>query len=121
MNHSLIKIYDTIKPAVTSKGKVVAVPLETLQWGYLYNKKIFNDLNLKVPQTISEMKEVVKVLKEHNITPFLLSYKDVYVPQLFFLPLTVGAAVNTDQPDFIDKMSKGEGSFSELKKICLTS
>ena len=44
------KIYDTIKPAVTSKGKVVAVPLETLQWGYLYNKKIFNDLNLKLPQ-----------------------------------------------------------------------
>lgn len=108
------KLYDTVKPAVTNNGKVLAVPLETVQWGYLYNKKMFNDLGLKVPQTISEMEDTVKVLKENKITPFLLTYKDVYVPQLF-LPLTVGAAVNTDQPDFINKMSKGEGSFSELK------
>jgi raffinose/stachyose/melibiose transport system substrate-binding protein len=110
------KIYDTIKPSVTSNGKVVAVPLETLQWGYLYNKKIFKDLNLKLPQTFSEMKQLVETLKQNKVTPFLLSYKDGYIPQLF-LPLTVGAAQGKDTPDFIKEMNEGKGSFSEIKDM----
>ena len=104
------KVFETIKPAITSNDKVVAVPLETLQWGYLYNKKIFNDLNLKLPQTFSEMEEVVKTLKENNVTPFLLSYKDAYIPQLF-LPLAVGASQAKDTPNFIKDMNAGKGSF----------
>lgn len=111
------KLYDTVKPAVTTTdGKVVAVPLETLQWGYLYNKKIFNDLGLEIPQTISEMKETVEVLKQNNITPFLLTYKDAYIPQLF-LPLTVGGTVGTDAPDFIKSMNEGKSSFEEIKDM----
>ncbi|WP_420489945.1 ABC transporter substrate-binding protein [Neobacillus vireti] len=111
------KLYDTVKPAVTTTdGKVVAVPLETLQWGYLYNKKIFNELGLKLPQTISEMKETVKVLKEHKITPFLLTYKDAYIPQLF-LPLTVGGDISTSSPDFIKTMNEGKGSFKDVKDL----
>jgi raffinose/stachyose/melibiose transport system substrate-binding protein len=110
------KVFETIKPSITSNGKVVAVPLETLQWGYLYNKKIFKDLNLNLPQTYSEMEQVVKTLKEKNITPFLLSYKDAYIPQLF-LPLTVGAAQEKDNPDFIKEMNEGKGSFSALKDM----
>ncbi|WP_160720452.1 ABC transporter substrate-binding protein [Bacillus sp. USDA818B3_A] len=111
------KLYDTIKPAVTTTdGKVVAVPLETLQWGYLYNKKIFNDLGLKLPQTVSEMKETVKVLKQNKVTPFLLTYKDAYIPQLF-LPLTVGGTISTETPDFMKDMNAGKGSFKEIKDM----
>lgn len=34
------KLMDSVKPSVTTKdGKVVAVPLETISWGYLYNKR----------------------------------------------------------------------------------
>ncbi|MCM2531243.1 extracellular solute-binding protein [Neobacillus pocheonensis] len=110
------KLYNTVKPAVTYKGKVYAVPLETVQWGYLYNKKIFNDLGLKLPQTISEMEQTVKTLKQHNVTPFLLAYKDAYIPQLF-LPLTVGADQIKDKPNFITNMNEGKGSFSEIKDM----
>jgi raffinose/stachyose/melibiose transport system substrate-binding protein len=110
------KVFDTVKPAITSNGKVVAVPLETLQWGYLYNKKIFKDLNIKLPQTYSEMEQVVKTLKQKNVTPFLLTYKDAYIPQLF-LPLAVGAAQAKDNPDFIKEMNEGKGSFSALKDM----
>ncbi|PKG22779.1 ABC transporter substrate-binding protein [Niallia nealsonii] len=111
------KMYGTVKPAVTSTdGKVVAVPLETIQWGFMYNKKIFKDLNLKIPETYSEMEETIKILKQNKITPFLLTYKDAYIPQLF-LPLTVGASVSTDNPDFIKNMNDGKGSFKEIKDM----
>jgi raffinose/stachyose/melibiose transport system substrate-binding protein len=43
------KLIEGIKPLVSIDGKIVAVPLESVAWGYLYNKKMFNDLSLKPP------------------------------------------------------------------------
>ncbi|WP_240419937.1 ABC transporter substrate-binding protein [Paenibacillus periandrae] len=108
------KILDSVKPAVTIDNKVLAVPLETLNWGYLYNKKIFADLGLKPPTTVTEMKSVIETLKNNKITPFELAYKEAGAPQLF-LPLTVGALVNTENKDFVDRMNSDKGSFSEIK------
>nr|WP_068505228.1 extracellular solute-binding protein [Paenibacillus kribbensis] len=113
------KLLDSVKPAVTNEeGKVVAVPLETLLWGYLYNKKIFSEQSITPPTTLTEMEVAVNKLKAANITPFLLSYKDSAIPQLF-LPLAVGALVNTEdkEKDFVDRMNKNEGSFSEMKSM----
>lgn len=111
------KLMDSVKPSVTTKdGKVVAVPMETISWGYLYNKKIFKDLGLKPPGTLTEMKAVVEKLKANNVKPFLLSYKESWIPQLF-VPLTAGAMINTQNKDFIDRMNQNKGSFSEMKSM----
>ncbi|MGG1615854.1 ABC transporter substrate-binding protein [Paenibacillus sp. NRS-1782] len=111
------KLMDSVKPSVTTKdGKVVAVPLETISWGYLYNKKIFKDLNLKPPGTLTEMKAVVEKLKANHVKPFLLSYKESWIPQLF-VPLTAGAMMNTQDKDFIERMNQDKGSFSEMKSM----
>ncbi|MEK3948955.1 extracellular solute-binding protein [Paenibacillus sp. FSL H7-0703] len=111
------KLMDSVKPSVTTKdGKVVAVPLETISWGYLYNKKIFKDLDLQPPGTLTEMKAVVEKLKANNVKPFLLSYKESWIPQLF-VPLTAGAMMNTQNKDFIERMNQDQGSFSEMKSM----
>ncbi|MDY8023758.1 ABC transporter substrate-binding protein [Paenibacillus polymyxa] len=111
------KLMDSVKPSVTTKdGKVVAVPLETISWGYLYNKKIFKDLDLQPPGTLTEMKAVVEKLKANNVKPFLLSYKESWIPQLF-VPLTAGAMMNTQNKDFIERMNQDKGSFSEMKSM----
>lgn len=110
------KLLDGIKPLVSADNKVVAVPMESLQWGYLYNKKIFNDLGLKPPATLTEMKAVVQKLNDNKIKPFLLSYKESWIPQLF-IPLTVGSLVNSSNKDFIDKMNKNQGSFADIKQM----
>jgi raffinose/stachyose/melibiose transport system substrate-binding protein len=110
------KLTDGVKPIVSIDNKVVAVPMESLQWGFLYNKKIFNDLGLKPPTTLTEMKAVVQKLNDNKIKPFMLSYKESWIPQLF-LPLTVGGLVSTSNKDFVDKMNKNQGSFSEIKQM----
>ncbi|MFM9281207.1 extracellular solute-binding protein [Paenibacillus jiagnxiensis] len=109
------KLLDSVKPSVTTTdGKIVAVPLETLSWGYLYNKKIFADQGITPPTTLTEMKAVVDKLKAANITPFEISYKESWIPQLF-LPLAAGATINTGDKDFIERMNQDQGSFSEIK------
>jgi raffinose/stachyose/melibiose transport system substrate-binding protein len=92
---------------------VLAVPLETLQWGFLYNKDIFKENGIEVPKTLTEMKAVIKKLEGKEITPFIRAYKDSYIPQLF-LPLTVGALESTTNKGFIESMNAGKGSFGEL-------
>ncbi|KKI89884.1 sugar ABC transporter substrate-binding protein [Bacillus sp. SA1-12] len=109
-------LYDTVSPAVTRDGKVLAVPLETLQWGFIYNKDIFKENGVEVPKTLTEMKAVIKTLEDKGITPFIRAYKDSYIPQLF-LPLTVGALESTSNKGFIDSMNAGEGSFADLKAM----
>lgn len=109
------KLLDSVKPSVTTTdGKVVAVPLETVSWGYLYNKKIFADHGVTPPTTLAEMKAVVAKLKAAHITPFELSYKESWIPQLF-LSLVAGTTINTEDKDFIERMNHDKGSFSEMK------
>jgi raffinose/stachyose/melibiose transport system substrate-binding protein len=108
------KIIEKIKGPVSYNGKIVAVPLENSSWGYIYNKKIFKDNNITVPTTLSELKAVTAQLKAKGITPWLLSYKDSWVPQLVN-SLAVGAYVNTTDKDFIDRMNKGQGSYKEIQ------
>jgi raffinose/stachyose/melibiose transport system substrate-binding protein len=109
-------LFDNIKPVITIDGKIRGVPLESLFWGIVYNKKIFDELNIKPALTISELKENVKKIKAAGYTPFLLAYKDQWIPQLL-LPLIVGGFLNSEYPDFIDNMNKGQGSFADIKEF----
>ncbi|MCK0471809.1 ABC transporter substrate-binding protein [Halalkalibacter sp. APA_J-10(15)] len=106
-------LLDATREAVTHNGEVVALPLETLSWGYLYNIDMFEELGLELPETLSEMEEVIQVLEENDITPFIASYNEGWIPQLF-LPLITGALMETENEDFMERMNNDEGSFAEL-------
>lgn len=110
------KLYESVKKTVTYEGKVAAVPMESLSWGYLYNKKIFGDLGLKPAQTLDEMKTVVAKLNENKIKPFMLAYQESWVPQLM-TALTIGGTVTSEHPDWIAGMNEGKASYADIKSI----
>jgi raffinose/stachyose/melibiose transport system substrate-binding protein len=109
-------LLENVKDIVTYDGKVVALPLESLAWGYLYNKDIFAKYSLTAPQTISEMNNVVKVLKENGETPFLLAFQESWIPQLM-TALAIGGVVTSEKPDFVERMNAGTASYTEIAKI----
>ncbi|MGN7765218.1 ABC transporter substrate-binding protein [Paenibacillus sp. 22594] len=110
------KLFDSVKQTVTYDGKVPVLPLESLAWGYLYNKKIFSDNGLTPPQTLDEMKKVVEALKSKNIPAFELAFQEAWVPQLM-TALSLGGIVNSEHPDWVDKMNKGEASYADVADI----
>lgn len=110
------KLFPSIKDTVTYDSKVVAVPLESLSWGYLYNKKIFSDLGLTPPQTLDELNAVIAKLKENKITPFELAFQESWIPQLM-MALSLGGTVSSAHPDWIEKMNKGEASYSDVSSV----
>jgi raffinose/stachyose/melibiose transport system substrate-binding protein len=110
------KIYDNVKSTVSVDGKLLGVPLESQAWGVLYNKEIFEKLNLEAPKTLSDLENIVNILKENDYTPFMLAYQEQWVPQLM-TALTLGGKVSGDIPDWVDRMNNNEGSYSEVSDI----
>ena len=109
-------LYESVKNTVTLDGKVVALPLESLAWGYLYNKKIFSEVGITPPQTLDEMKAAVDKLNAAKIKPFLLAFQESWVPQLM-TALSLGGIISSENPDWIEKMNKGEASYADVQGI----
>lgn len=109
-------LYDSVKKTVTYDGKVVALPIESVEWGYLYNKQLFSEAGVTPPQTLDEMKAVIQKLKAKKITPFLLSFQESWIPQLM-TALTLGGVVTSEDPTWVEKMNNGTGSYNEVKDI----
>ncbi len=110
------KIFDNVKQTVSVEGQLLALPIESTAWGVLYNKDIFEECQLEVPNTLEELKNVCQVLKEKGYTPFLLAYQEQWVPQLM-TALAIGGKVSGDLPDWLDRMYADNGSYSEISDI----
>lgn len=106
-------LYDSAKEAVTTDGKVVALPLESLTWGMLYNKALFTELGLKPALTLDEMSSNITAIEAAGKTAFLASYNEQWIPQLF-LPLIVGGLVNSTETSFVSDMNSNATSFANL-------
>lgn len=109
-------LFDGVRKTVTYDEKVVALPLESLSWGYLYNKDIFNELGLTPPRTLNEMEKVIAALNTADVTPFVLAFQESWIPQLM-MALSLGGVVNSDVSDFVDSMNKGEASYSDVQQV----
>jgi len=110
------KLYDAVTETVKYDGKVAALPLESLSWGYLYNKKIFADNGLTPPQTLDEMRAVIEKLHTADVKPFLLAFQESWIPQLM-MALSLGGTVSSTYPDWIEKMNAGEASYGDVRSV----
>lgn len=110
------KLYPDVRTSVSVDEKVYAVPFESTVWGYLYNKDIFEACGITAPDTLDEMKEVVRVLKQNGYTPFQLAFQEQWVPQLM-TALLLGGKVSGEIPDWVDRMYADQGSYREVADI----
>jgi multiple sugar transport system substrate-binding protein len=63
----------TSRLAVSYDQQIIALPLNYYQWGIYYKKSVFSKAGISVPQTWSELLQVINVLRKNNIVPFTLS------------------------------------------------
>jgi raffinose/stachyose/melibiose transport system substrate-binding protein len=109
-------VYEGVLQSVTYDGKVVALPLESLAWGYLYNKDMFEEYSLTPPMTLSEMETVVNTLNANGETAFELAFQESWIPQLM-MALALGGMINSEETDFIDNMNAGTGSYADIDEV----
>jgi raffinose/stachyose/melibiose transport system substrate-binding protein len=93
-----------------SDGKVYGVPLSVNSTQIYYNKKIFKDNNLSVPQTWDELMQDAKTLKAKGVVPFALGGKEGWI--LSLTHATVGPDIYGGTP-FVNKVLAGQAKFTD--------
>jgi len=90
-------------------GKVYGLPRSADFLVLYYNKKIFDDNNLKVPATLAELLEVSKQLRAKGINPITTNALDGWS-----LPIWYEYAAQRHTGDFnrVDNVLSGNGTFS---------
>ncbi|MGO4695310.1 ABC transporter substrate-binding protein [Paenibacillus sp. 2TAB26] len=79
-------VLDSFKTVVTVDGKVYGAPVGSSSAGaILYNKKVYGELGLTVPQTWTEFMANNEKIKAAGKTAVIASYKDTWTSQLFVL------------------------------------
>lgn len=107
-------IADGAKECVSLDGKVVGLPVQMSGNGIVYNKKIFEDNNLEIPTTVSELEEVCKTLEEKGIVPFTNQFKDDWLLGQFYNYAFAGME---DTTGYIDSLNSGEAKIADTQEM----
>ncbi|WP_082650921.1 extracellular solute-binding protein [Paenibacillus etheri] len=80
-------------------GKTYALPVELNIVPVYYNKVIFSEFNLQPPQTLDDLKAIIRTLNNNGITPVTLGGKDGWPASFWYMYL----ADRIGGPDLMDK------------------
>lgn len=77
-----------MEPWTTETGHTYGVPFMAVSHAIYYNKRIFRELDLKVPETWEELIVIAKKIKAAGITPFANGSKDEWtMAEIVFMNL----------------------------------
>lgn len=95
--------------AFASDGTTYGLPLELNIAPVYYNKEIFAEYNLEVPETYEEFKTIVKTLADNGVTPITLGNKDRWTGSMWYMYL----ADRFGGPETLTNAVTREGSFED--------
>ncbi len=71
---------------VTDESGIWGVPVENMAIALIfYNKSIYKSLNLSEPETYEQLKQNIKVLKDHGYIPFALANRTAWTGSMFYM------------------------------------
>nr|WP_235864064.1 extracellular solute-binding protein [Sutcliffiella halmapala] len=90
-------------------GKTYGFPLELNIAPIYYNKNIFAEYGLEVPETYDEFKNIVKTLSDNGVTPITLGNKDRWTGSMWYMYL----ADRLGGPETLTNAINRTGSFED--------
>jgi len=108
----LSRILDAAIPGVSYEGKVYGIVYNALYQGVYYNRKLFEENNIKIPTTLDELQDVIDKFNSMGITPFATHFVDTWS----IGNITMQFAINdvfSKYPDWGDRFRAGEVSFMD--------
>ncbi|ROR73317.1 ABC transporter substrate-binding protein [Bogoriella caseilytica] len=86
------------------EGRTPALPYSVMAASVIYNKEIFAEHDLEVPQTWSELLEVADTLQEAGVDPFYGTFADPWTINQGWFDYTVGGSL--DVLEFFDRLAE---------------
>lgn len=108
--------YEEAAQAVKINGVLYGLPYNAWYQGVLYNKDIFMQYGLTVPETKNDMDTIVQLLEKQGMTPFASHYQESWkIGNLFMQSMIENIFMKN--PDWGDSFRKGVVSFSDSEEI----
>ncbi len=98
----LPEVQELVDQYATYPGRTSVLPYSVMAASVIYNKQIFEDNDVEVPQTWDELIEVCETLKANGVTPFYATFKDPWTIGQGWFDYTVGGSI--DVADFYDQL-----------------
>lgn len=95
---------------IEERQGIYGVPYALNASGVIYNKDIFKELNLEIPKTWDEFLSVAQKVKDEQIIPFYMTYKEAWTT----LPAWNTISSTLVSSEIFDKVNKREITFSEI-------
>ncbi|MGX9346924.1 ABC transporter substrate-binding protein [Microbacterium sp. KNMS] len=85
------------------EGRTTALPYSVMAASVIYNKEIFAEHDLDVPQTWSELIEVCDTLQAAGVAPFYATFADAWTANQGWFDYAIGGSL--DVLDFYDQLA----------------
>lgn len=106
------KVMDSYKEVVSVDGQVFGIPAKSSQvGGWLYNKKVYDELGLSIPKTWDELMANNEKIKKAGKTAVIGTYGETWTSQLPILADYYN--VQAEVPDFADEYTAGKAKYSK--------
>jgi raffinose/stachyose/melibiose transport system substrate-binding protein len=104
------RVMEGPKKLSSYEGKVYSLPLEQAPIAVMYNRTIFHDLGIAIPQNWLEFMQACQILQNHKVMPIVLGNRDLWVSQLINYAMAP-SAIYRDVPNFDERMFAGKATF----------
>jgi len=111
-------VIDSIKEAQVENGKIYGVPYgSTGMMGVFYNKEVFKQAGVEVPQNYADMIEIAKKIKAAGFTPFYEGVKDAWPPQVFYFTGWVTQVDPVIGDEGVAKLNRNELALADIAEL----
>lgn len=86
------------------EGRTTALPFSAMAASVIYNKEIFAEHDLEVPETWSELIEVADTLEAAGVAPFYATFADAWTVNQGWFDYAIGGSI--DVFDFYERMAE---------------
>ncbi|MDK2951216.1 MAG: raffinose/stachyose/melibiose transport system substrate-binding protein [Kosmotogales bacterium] len=104
---------ESVLKSITFQGEEYGVPFAVQVVGIFYNKDMFDEFGFEEPETWGELLEIADGFKQAGIDPFFAPVKDAWA----IVMQHASAGVSILQPEWIEKLAKGETNFLDPEWI----
>ena len=98
-------------PSVTLDGRILSLPHSLTGYGIVYNKAIFRENGLEVPETFGDLEEICEVLETRGVTPFINMFKENWNIGQF---INYGIASSPNPVGFLGDLIDRDASIGDL-------
>lgn len=102
----LPEVQELVDQYATYPGRTSVLPYSVQAASVIYNKQIFEENGVEVPETWDELIDVCETLKANGVTPFYATFKDPWTVAQGWFDYTVGGAVDV-APFFAEMADEG--------------